>query len=545
VFNHDYSTGEIDYNITATDYFTRTYTDKSNLLDLELLKTQYSENPAFNITKIRTTENISNYTITPTSYNYSTETADLLIQHPDYFNKTISSNFSDSISAQLHQNELTIYAEDTLIGTTIENFNVSTSFGTYTTTNGSILLKMLEGNYSIEMASITFENKTKNYTAETLQKNNMTFYLERFFIFNIYDETTGEFFNTNETESTRFSYYCKSGETLTYDVNVTDNQNSIYLPVGCNWDFIMLNIKYSDTSYYRTLIPGQYESTIDWYMLDINEVLGVQITFKLNDLVGIYEDGSLIVKTSVNDTEVIITKQNFDAESKVTTYLIKDNYYTLSLESSDGTSTRNIGYIIPESAGEKTIMVPEISFMPEKKVGNSITWNWGAETISLDYQDTLQETSQINFTVYNSTKEKTILYNTIENSPTKDNRFSYIPEQNASMVACFTAVIPNGTVSDCHTYYDFAEGKFGNIPTFTEEKQKKVFNLLMLIVVFIIIVAAGQFFPEAMLFSGFMFLVLIQAGVFDMGATRNYGILIMLFLLGGISILVKHLWGRQ
>lgn len=332
--------------------------------------------------------------------DYSTNDT-YVLQSTDMFDRILVQAFASdgvlngtSMAILVTPTTVDIYAYNNFTGSAIDNLYIYTDYRNYTGIDSGDSIYINYGVYNVTIAATFYSNATveKNITNISVSTN-ITVYLNQYQNFHIYDEVTGLPFNTNETISTSVQYYC--AESIeTYDFNVTANENSAFLPVECAWGFIKLDIEYAGGSYYRALTPATSETSIDFYVLDLTTDTGVQVIFELNDLVGEFTNGYLILENPVNGTSVTIHKQQFDAEKKVVAYLLSNGYYTIKIQTSDTTTTRSLGYIIAESAGTKTITVPDIDFLPTSYLGTLIRWTWAASNssrIQLEYRDDTDE----------------------------------------------------------------------------------------------------------------------------------------------------------
>lgn len=366
-----------------------------------------------------------------------------------------------NLSAQLAN--VSIYAYNILTDNAITNYNITTDYKNYSTVNNGDIIHINYGIYNYTFYAFGYANQSSSKTISNISDdNNITVYMTQYYTFNIYQETTGLPFNTNETNSTIVNYYC-ANTTVSYNFNTTANENSAYFPVGCDWDFIKLDITYPADSYYRALMPSPAEDTVNFYVLDLNTELGVQVIFNLQDLVGDYTNGNIILIKAINGTQRTIHKQPFDAEVRVVTYLLKNGYYTLKIENAEGTSIRTIGYIISEAAAEKTIVLSRLEFVPENVIGTNITWGWvdTATTIRAYYNDTLTSTSSLIFSVYYA-ENLSLAYQTTQLN-LGSGVFSYVAG-NASFLACINTTNPTEEyeINECHIFMGTRDSPLGD-----------------------------------------------------------------------------------
>jgi len=403
-----------------------------------------------------------------------------------YFNRTyLNWNVSTNLQAELSQYLLYVTATDAVSGATISSFNLSSPLQNSTTGH----LNLTVGTYSINVTASGYGDYELNITATALGNSTQAISMSPYVNFTILKETDNQPFNVENTTSTVLRIYCGT-DTEEYNFNETANENSILIPVSCAWNLLRLEMTYTSSSYYRTLVPELTDRQINFYGIDLTEDLAYQINLQLNDLTGEYDDGTVVVKKFIGGATRTVIEQTFDIENKAVLYLIQNGLYTISVKNSAG-SERNLGDLIADAAGTKTITIPDIAFVPEGFLGDEISWYWDRSNTSflkLWYNDSSsQMTSWLNFYVYNGSDTTQLLYTT-SSTNISDATYTYLTSPNSSYYACFNASNSGvGVFGECVIYDNQAE--IGQWAGWDADEQSDITNWVsMLIIVFVILI---------------------------------------------------------
>ena len=238
---------------------------------------------------------------------------------------------------------------------------------------------------------------------------NFTYYTATYTV-NVYDEMTGDEFNTSEM---LLSAFC-TNDTQTWDLT---NWTTPSIYVTC--DLVYMKLEMNDSSgnnHYRTLIPTASSGTLDWYMINNSDSTTRKQNYIIYDVTGDYLSGYVVVTKvieGIGTTTVI--EQYIDAENKVTLHLIDDERYTIIVYSSSGTNARIIGNIIADADATKRLVISTVPYVPSqdltfKDVIIYVTWDEAGKYIKGIYNDTLAETTSVVFTVYNATNVSQVVY---------------------------------------------------------------------------------------------------------------------------------------
>jgi hypothetical protein len=190
--------------------------------------------------------------------------------------------------------------------------------------------------------------------------------------FRVVREASNNLLNISQADDISLSIIY-SDDVDTY--NISNNPYSLHVLGG--YEMVKLDMTYGNTSYFRTIKPVYSPNTVfSFYMLDLNLDDGVEVIINLDDLTGDFDDAEAIIYRFINGSEVVITRQEFDLEGKVTLYLLKNALYTVDIRSASG-DVRSLGNLIASHAQELTITLPEISFFPSDTVlGDDVLWNY-------------------------------------------------------------------------------------------------------------------------------------------------------------------------
>jgi len=337
-----------------------------------------------------------------------------------------------------------------------------------------------------------------NTTINTSKKQIRKYYYATY-RFEIRNEVNGEPFNVSSTDSTTVQIQCpKSSQTQTFN---TYNKS---FAIDCAWTTVKLNVQYTDDSYFRTVIPSLTTRDIDLYALNLEEVLIYQTNLKLNDLTGRYENGYARVDTYVNGTQEQITSQYFDVENQVTLYLLKDQTYTLCLYTENGEQSRCLGEFIADSAGTKTITVPQLNLVTgdDNAIGEQIVTYWENtnKTITATHKHSTDTTAYFSINQDNQTT-----YNT--STTGKTTKFTYTkPNTTETYTACITTKADD--YADCRVFPP-TYGDYLGLGEYLDEPQQTL-NLISLAAMIFTLFFVGYLHPPTAVFLVFVELYTFQ-----------------------------------
>ena len=523
------------FNINITNY---EITDSNNTWELD-------QKPLIQINQVWNNNSINTYNINISEKQYQTIDGDIyldelglqnfIIIKDNFFNKEIIETLEVNTlyTYQIHQSEVNFNLIDVVTKDlihTITNINITDGniTQTYSTTNGTINIKILADEYNFSFNNILYSEKNQTINFNPLEKKTINIKLNRILNFILYNERTLELFDVGSTNITRLTLFCLSGETKI--INVLSNNFSS--DIACPWDFIKIDVAYENDLYFRTIIPDYELNLFNIYLMDIrpNYEIGVLTTITINDLVGGFDKGEVrLTRWLQNGTKEIIAQKS-NVEQKVFAYLLKDEVYTISIKSNDGKEVRNLGYLLGE-AGSKTITISQTNYIPVQSYLGEISWRWDLSNTSakLTYQDNSSYTSSVTFFIYD--KNNYIIYQHTE----LELGFSVFSfnSLNDSYIACFTAQNSfYGEIKDCKTYsgVGFIEGQ-----DMLGDNFNKIINwslLILTIVIFLTLNYTGM--GVGLILLGFMTFTLKFFGWFSFGNPLIESLIITLYILMGV-----------
>jgi hypothetical protein len=169
-------------------------------------------------------------------------------------------------------------------------------------------------------------------------------------------------------------------------------------------DKASVRVKYTADMYYsRQFYPSQSDALIlNFYVVDAYKEALDRIDFKMVD--SSYYNSKLLVYKSLNQTTLPITEGYFDASHFFTVYLMEDSDYYLRTINPDGSTTEfgRISIVKPE---EKQLSMINLNLNPQAiLISNEIFMNAYTDvnftTLYVRYDDSLNQTEQINITIY-------------------------------------------------------------------------------------------------------------------------------------------------
>lgn len=334
-----------------------------------------------------------------------------------YFNVSYNDfylNNSKSLTGEIFQSLLNLYVNDSLIKSLISSFTVTTNRTTTSVTGGYILLYTKAGSYHVlNISSSQYPKQTHIYDIEALQNKTMYVNLSPQFQFYLRREADNSVFDINGTNTTRLTIFCpeknivvwfKNGTGTSPSSKVSTQENAT---VDCAYTLLKMDVTYASSSYFRSLIPAKTQQNVTWWLLDLNKDTGVQIIINLRDLTGDFSQGILRVKTAISGNNENIIEEYFDISTSVVLYLLKDALYKIILINNDQTQEKQLGDLIADAAGTKTITTPDIKFIPDTILDNNISWSYTFNAtggiLRLQYQDSTKNTTYIRWRIYNGT----------------------------------------------------------------------------------------------------------------------------------------------
>ena len=327
--------------------------------------------------------------------NVSLIITNITIILPEQDSIVIGHNVSSSFNLSVNNN-LTCY--EVYDNTTYNLSTLSSGVHNYT--------RYLDfGNHTYEIYCSSLQNSSRNYSKSISNFMN-TFAIWNVSLWNENDWNVA--FNVSKVDNgVNLLIYCEGGSQYYY-YNVSQVTTDV-MPL-CEAEFISANLEYTASSYFRSISVFDINTTGDLkiYLVDAYEYTVLEIPLRIIN--PDYYDAQIILykQGMVGEETVtyIITEGYFDVLRIFPTYLAKDNRYLLRIIS-DG-ETRDIGWLHATSAGEQTLDVVEISFVPsvnlfQDKITLGANYNNTTNIIQITYEDLTNLTQNITFKVYNNT----------------------------------------------------------------------------------------------------------------------------------------------
>lgn len=240
-----------------------------------------------------------------------------------------------------------------------------------------------------------------------------------FGVFNvsILDEMTGDTFDIAGSDSVILSFFC---DNETQNVTITSQGQEVN--VLCVVDEVRITVIESADETVRYLVPTTNQGGLNFYVYNSTEETDVIQNWLYFDVTGLYENGIVIVTKVIFDLgERTMIEKIIDSESKTTLYLVVGERYCVSVFDSNRANERDLGCMDADADTEKRISISTIPFSPDQAIPYNdifITFSWDkdAEIIQGFYNDTLDETNSVTFTVYNATNSSEILFTSTSTS---------------------------------------------------------------------------------------------------------------------------------
>jgi len=335
------------------------------------------------------------------------------------FHKTgyLSNTFYKNITADnlsLHQEWATGQSYATYISKAVEsatalndtNYSIIISPGTFQTivnTNVSIFYMQYwnASDYSVHVNKTGYESL--DTTTTRIAETNETVYFDLPFLasFLLIDEKTLDPFDIASTNTTEFHLFCSNGDVFVTTINNTSPNISI----SCSYDKFRFVVDYDTIRYYRTFILTPDESLqYPIYLIDFYTTPYVKNEIIADDLLSQYEDIEIWVLKNINDSQIQITADQYDIESKVVAWLIENDQYILEVHSSN-LPIKYMGTYTASEDGVKNLRLYDIGIDgPSSSFANDVTYitDFDNTTSSayLVYNDTQNLTTSLTWTLY-------------------------------------------------------------------------------------------------------------------------------------------------
>lgn len=389
-----------------------------------------------------------------------------------YFNSTfLNYNASTALASTLEKSVIVINVTDAIFGTPLGGgYTLNTNYSSYTPTSSSIILPTQPGTHNFNISSSQYPLQSFNYEI-TSNMENTTYIANLSPTFNFYlrREEDNSIFKINETNTTRLTIYCPNKNIVIYFKNesaTSRNSTQENITMDCPYTYMKMDVYYESSSYFRTLVPPTNQNNITWWLLDLNRDTGVQVNIDLVDLTGEFSNGLIRIKRAIGASTETMIEQYFDIESSTINYLLKDAFYTILIESTSGVE-RQLGTLIADAAGTKTITLPSIPYYPDKVYYDNISWAYTFNTTSgvlrLQYQDLTAATEYIQWDIYNGTNASNMgLIQTFSSTtPGSSVMFTYNnPLANQTYLTKLHIEHPllDFNVSESRTFGDYSSG---------------------------------------------------------------------------------------
>lgn len=373
--------------------------------------------------------------------------------------------------------------------------------------------------HRVNASKVGFLNDSDIVEFEPMMTLNHTFYLYQTYNFSLYYESNRSEFDVGQTDKTELTVYCTNQTTQNYTFSISSYVTNItcevsYVKIAVDWV-----IGGEEQTYFRTLVlRDTTTSNISLYLIDLVNETAVQRILKLNDLIGDYINGYILVRRTYGNDIVNIISQFYDFENKVNLYLLKGIDYNLVLISNTGVE-KNLGYLSADYASESELNVVSPDYIPTSVLGEDISWAWSwdeSSYIKLAYRDTTGNTTDIRFYVWNgSNTSQQLYYSTSTNSEVD---FTYNANLlNHSYIAGF--VVVNSSASPAR----FADNKTFSIYDYVDlsawgEHEQTIKTWFAIIILALTLLIFSRFYMAAGLTAAaFEAALFVNIGMIDTG----------------------------
>lgn len=281
-------------------------------------------------------------------------------------------------------------------------------------TNTPAVTEGQQQNISLTWPYATFHNITVICIDSQDQNDTETVIFQNFFIqwnVSIFNEKTEALFDMTQPNETTFEVFCPT-ETLNFNVS----SNEFLFNATCTYDFIRLKMEFGTDDYVRTLIPPTTNTTINWYMVDLNTHTLVELTLTIDDFTGDFSSSDTLVRITktLSTGQVDIIEQFIDIEKKVILFLVQSDVYAVQVENEEA-EIRVFGDLIIDSDTDKTLRISDIPLQSDiTTLYDVVNYSVGTPTnssIRLVYNDSSGGTSNVTFTIFNESNLSQILFN--------------------------------------------------------------------------------------------------------------------------------------
>lgn len=184
-------------------------------------------------------------------------------------------------------------------------------------------------------------------------------------LFNLVDEKNLTPFDISSANSVKMIINCPNNTITETITNSTFNSTT-----NCNFNKIKFVVDYGSLgTYYRTVLmtlDTSYNSTI--YLMNLLNTTALFNSFVLDDLLSEYGNNPrMYIKKNIDDEKKVILSDYFDAEKKVSAYLIQYNEYYIYL-AGDSKSETLIGTYSADASGTKNLQLYNLDLTPSTPV---------------------------------------------------------------------------------------------------------------------------------------------------------------------------------
>ena len=348
----------------------------------------------------------------------------------------------------LYTTELNVTASEIGTGAAINEFTINytgVTNGSTSTTTGSALIRLLEGNYTLTFDSTNYTIEYANITAENAtQSYEFTAYYTNTINISFYDEETGALINF----TTVYLEIISDSQSANYSTNNGTITDSFLNPDAYTLRYNALG--YEDSFYYFTLADRTFNAL---NLTLLNTSASTDVTINVFDTLGNRLEGAFVKVlkydiTTNNYNIVEILQTNFEGVTEAN-IVLNNEYYKFIIDYNGQTRlTTNPTYIY---GNELSFYVPIGSqgmedFFEEAAISGQITYNNNTGLVTFTYSDLDNTATKGCLYSYTRTNGINTLVNTSCSSTSSGTLYSYAT--NSSNNWFFSGEVTKGGVEN-------------------------------------------------------------------------------------------------